>query len=50
MVRDSSPSTVIQRLADVLNRLFGRQPQPVPVRVPVAVRQPATLRIPVERR
>ena len=50
MVRNSAPSTVTERLADILNRLLGPQPRPVPVRVPVAVRQPPSLRIPVERR
>jgi len=50
MVRNSASSTVTERLADFLNRLLRPQPRPVPVRVPVAARQPSSLRIPIERR
>ncbi len=49
MTRKPALSTVADRLTELLNRLFGREPQPVPARVPVPVRHPAPIRLPAER-
>ena len=40
----------LHKLAGLVDKLLGRSTQPAPVLVPVAVRRPQPVRIPVERR
>ena len=49
MAKSSSPS-LADKLAGLIDRLLGREVQPAPVYVPVAIRRPVPIRIPVERR
>ena len=40
----------LDKLAGLVDKLLGQQTSPAPVLVPVAVRRPPPVRLPVERR
>ena len=46
----STPVSLADKLAGLVDKLLGQVRQPAPVLVPVAVRRPHPVRIPVERR
>lgn len=50
MTRPTAPFPIATAIADFLNSLLGRPSRPNPVLVPVAIRRPTSIRVPVERR
>jgi hypothetical protein len=50
MTRTTASLSLADKLAGLLDWLLGREVHPAPVYVPVAVRRPVPVRIPVERR
>lgn len=50
MTRKTAPASVSGKVAGLIDWLFGRPLHGAPVYVPVAVRRPVPVRVPVERR
>ena len=50
MTRPTASPSLANKLTGLLDWLIGREAQPVPVLVPVTVRRPTPIRVPIDRR